>query len=105
MEFCCGTADKQYVHVMLRYINSQGDVLNCSLTGKSSRLGYNVINPVAVRLQDGKLPHQTFDTQQLGAAEKVLINVLLYILLIQILHDMLAYKGRHHVLHLLLCIL
>ena len=76
-EFCCGTADKQYVHIMLHYINSQGDVLNCSLTGKSSGSGYSVINPVALRLQADKLPHQTFDIQQLVAAEKVLINVLL----------------------------
>lgn len=67
---------------MLHYINSQGDVLSCSLTGKSSGSRYSVINPVALRLQAGKLTHQTFDIQQLVAAEKVLINVLLYIQLI-----------------------
>lgn len=90
---------------MLHYINSQGDALNCSLTGKPSGSGYSVINPVALRLQAGKLPHQTFDIQQLVAAEKVLINVLLYILLIHIFHDRPVYKGRYHVLHLLLPVL
>lgn len=62
-------ADKQDVLKMLHDINSQGDALNCSLTGKSSVSGSN-INPVALYLQAGKLPHQTFDTQQLVAAEK-----------------------------------
>lgn len=82
LEFFCGMAEKQYVHIMLHYINSKGDLLNCSLTEKSSGSGYSVINPVALCLQAGKLPHQTFDIQQLVAAERVLINVLLYILLI-----------------------
>lgn len=90
---------------MLHYINSRGDVLNCSLTGKSSGSGYSVINPVALRLQAGKLSHQTFEIRQLVAAEKVLINVLLYLLLIQIFHDRLIYKGRYHVVHVLLYIL
>lgn len=98
-------AAKQYVHIMLRYINSWGDVLNCSLTEKLSGSGYNIINPVALYLQAVKLPHQTFDIQQLVAAEKVLINVLLYIVLIQIFNDRLVYNGRYHVLHLLLHIL
>ncbi|KAI1237684.1 hypothetical protein IHE44_0013769 [Lamprotornis superbus] len=62
--FCCGMADKQDVHKMLHDINSQEDALNCFLTGKSSGSGSN-INPVALYLQAGNLPHQTFDTQQL----------------------------------------
>lgn len=62
-------ADKQDVHKILHDINSQEDALNCSLTGKSSGSGSS-INPVALYLQAGKLPHQTFDTQQLVAAEK-----------------------------------
>lgn len=61
--------DKQDVHKMLHDINSQEDALNCSLTGKSSGSRSNT-NAVAVYLQAGKLPLQTFDTQQLVAAEK-----------------------------------
>lgn len=90
---------------MLRYINSQGEVLNCCLPGKSPGSGSSVISPITLRLQAGKLAHQTSDIQQLVAAEKVLINVLLYILLIQIFHDRLVYDGRYHVFHLLLRIL
>lgn len=58
-------------------------------------------------LYDSKLAsfHTRLEIQQLVAAEKVLINVLLYILLIQIFHDRLIYKGRYHVLHVLLYIL
>lgn len=54
---------------MLHDINNQEDALNCSLTGKSSVSRSN-INPVTLYLQAVKLPHQTFDTQHLVAAEK-----------------------------------
>lgn len=60
-------------------------------------------NPVPLLLQSGKLPQQNFDTEQLVVAEKVLIDVLVYVLLIQIFHDRLVYrKGKYHVLQLLL---
>lgn len=62
-------ADKQDIHKILHDINSPEDALNCSLTGKSSGSGLS-INPVSLYLQSGKLPHETFDTQQLVAAEK-----------------------------------
>lgn len=53
----------------IKCYKSQEDTLNCSLTEKSSGSGSN-IKPVGIYLQAGQLPHQTFDTQQLVAAEK-----------------------------------